>query len=70
MTQNEMILDYLKDNRTITQAEAIERFGCYRLPARICDLRQMGHIIPKTMRTAYNRFGKQVRFAEYRLVQR
>ena len=70
MTQNEMILDYLKTNRSITQAEAIERFGCYRLPARICDLRQMGHTIPKTMKTANNRFGKRVRFAEYRLVQR
>lgn len=70
MTQNEMILDYLRNKGSLTQAKAIEEFGCYRLPARICDLRRMGHTIPKTIQKAYNRFGKEVRFAEYRLVER
>ena len=70
MSQNEMILDYLRNKGNLTQAKAIEEIGCYRLPARICDLRQMGHNIPKEMKMAYNRFGKPVLFAEYRLVER
>ena len=68
MSQNDQILDYMMNIGGITQATAVERFGCYRLSARIWDLRHMGHRILKVTRTAENRYGKPVRFAEYRLV--
>ena len=65
MTQAEMILDYLQTHQTITQAEAVRLFGCYRLSARIYEIREMGFDIRKTTQEAVNRFGDKVRFAGY-----
>lgn len=42
MTQCEKILQYMERNGSITQAEAVERFHCYRLGARIFDLKSKG----------------------------
>ncbi len=44
-TQNEQILDYLKSGKSITPLEALEFFQCFRLSARIFDLRSDGHNI-------------------------
>jgi len=63
-TQTSMILEHLKAGKDITPAEALHGFGCYRLAARIQDLRDSGHIIHTEMDKAPN--GK--RFARYRLI--
>ena len=39
-TQNLQILGYLKKGKPITPLEALEKFGCWRLSARIYDLRK------------------------------
>lgn len=39
MTQCERILRHLQDYGSITQAEAVTEYGCYRLGARIWDLK-------------------------------
>lgn len=67
MSQTERILQYMKENDGITQAEAIQEFGCMRLAARIADLRKEGYGITKEMVTAKNRYGESVHFAKYRL---
>ena len=67
MSQNIMILDYLERNGSITQAEAINSLGCYRLGARIWDLRQSGHMIIRRMEEGTNRFGSRTRYARYTL---
>jgi hypothetical protein len=41
-TQNEMILAYLKKGKSITPIDALNKFGCFRLAARISDLRSDG----------------------------
>jgi hypothetical protein len=46
--QKEKILAYMKKGKGITQQEAVELFGCYRLSARIADLREDHTIITKT----------------------
>lgn len=69
MSQNEMILEYLQKNGSITQAEAISQFGCYRLGARIYDLKQRGHKVIKTIEKGRNRFGIPTRYARYALVK-
>lgn len=69
MTQNEKILDWLKMHRTLTQAEAVRLFGCYRLSARIYEIREQGFDIRKTTQEAINRDGEKVHFAEYWLAQ-
>ena len=45
MTQSEAILDYLKQGNVITPLEALNKFGCFRLGARIWDLKRAGYDI-------------------------
>jgi len=65
MTQELMILEYMHTHQGITQAEAIDVFGCYRLGARIYDLKQRGIKIDRIMEEGVNRFGAKVRYARY-----
>lgn len=44
-TKTWMVWEYLKRYGTITQQEALEAFDCYRLAARIADLKQKGERI-------------------------
>lgn len=61
-TQNQRILDYLKEGKSITPLEALHRFDCFRLSARIHNLRKEGHNI-----TTKNITKKGKTFAEYSL---
>jgi hypothetical protein len=61
MTQTDRILAHLKSGKPITPIQALNRFRCFRLAARIADLRGRGHDI-KTL-TA-----KGKRHASYRMV--
>ncbi|WP_116963066.1 helix-turn-helix domain-containing protein [Fastidiosibacter lacustris] len=45
MHQSLEILNHLKDNGSITPLEALNRYGCMRLGARIFDLRSKGYPI-------------------------
>lgn len=65
MSQNQMILDYLERNGSITQKEAIDYLGCYRLPARIGELKARGIRIKRRMEEGLNRFGERTRYARY-----
>jgi len=62
-TQANRILRYLRDGNRLTALEALERFGCFRLAARIHELRREGWSIEE--RTVETRGGKRV--AEYYL---
>ena len=42
MSQNKQILKYLQDGNSITPIEALSKFDCLRLAARISDLRDKG----------------------------
>ena len=42
MSQNYEVLTRLQSGRTLTAVEALREFGCFRLAARICDLRDAG----------------------------
>lgn len=59
-SQNEAILKHLECKGSITPLEALNLFGCFRLGARIFDLREAGYNI-KTEIIINN--GK--RFAKY-----
>jgi hypothetical protein len=61
-SQTEQIRAHLVSGRDITPLEALQRFGCLRLAARIADLRAQG--IPVET-VADQETGK--RFARYRL---
>ena len=57
------ILKMLQAGRKITPLHALNEIGCFRLGARIWDLKRAGHKIETAMVT--NEHG--VRFAEYSL---
>ena len=44
-SQNTQILNYLSKGKVLTPIEALHMFGCFRLAARIADLRKQGHMI-------------------------
>lgn len=67
-TQCGMILRYLKDCGAITPVDAMREFGCFRLGARVHDLKRRGYNIVNEWEESINRYGKTVRYAKYRLV--
>lgn len=67
MTQTEMVHEMLKMG-SITQADAIREIGCYRLAARIKDLKDQGVTIDRDIVTSVSRFGKPVHHARYFLI--
>lgn len=49
-TQSQMILEYMMEGHSITPVEALEKFGCFRLGARIWELvHKEGYLIYKEM---------------------
>ena len=47
--QGNAILAHLQQGNTITAIEALNDFGCFRLSARILDLKNKGHKIISEM---------------------
>jgi len=45
MSQNDQILRHLKRYKRITPMQALGNYGCYRLAARILNLREAGYRI-------------------------
>lgn len=70
MSQVDRVQDYMKTHGSITQAEAIEALGCYRLGARIADLKSRGVAVDRMMEEGQNRFGERTRYARYFLGKR
>lgn len=68
MTQTQQVHQFMIDNGSISQAEAVAELGCYRLSARIKDLRDMGIPISRSMESKRNRYGKTVSFARYSII--
>lgn len=64
MTQTERLYDYLINHKSIGPMEALNELGIYRLASRIHDLNKE-HRVEKEMVTITNRFGEEVRVAEY-----
>lgn len=66
-SQTRRIFHYLSQGRTLTSLEALELFNCFRLGARIADLKEKGHEI-KSERVRDERTGKW--FARYSMPAR
>lgn len=63
MTQTAAILAWLRSGNSITALDALNLFGCFRLAARIADLKAEGHVIESELVTTPSRR----RIARYRL---
>jgi len=49
MSQNKQIANYLNKGKKLTPIDALNKFGCFRLAARIADLRNQGLNIETTI---------------------
>ena len=67
VSDKERILKHLQENGSITPMEALEQYGCYRLGARVFDLRQDGYDISTTIVEGTDRNGEPMKFARYSL---
>lgn len=65
MTQNDMVLHYMKKTGGISSKEAFEQLGITRLSARIFELKQSGVKIGKKACKARNRFNAPVFYDWY-----
>ena len=70
LSQKKVILDHLKKFGSIEPLTALREYGCYRVGARISDLRNDGYnIITETIRSVSRITGRHVHFANYILKQ-
>ena len=58
-SQCAMIKDWLEQGNVIDSMTALNLFGCFRLPSRICDLKQQGMKITDRWKTTST--GKRVK---------
>lgn len=66
-SQNQQILEVLKNGHGITALYAQSQFGIMRLAARIADLKAEGHKIVAQKVKVRNRHGQEVSVAKYSL---
>lgn len=69
-TQEQAVLNHLKEHGSITSMEAFELYGCTRLSARIFDFRKLGYNILTVDTTVKNRYGQTCTYATYVLVDK
>ena len=62
--QEKQILEHLQKGYSLTPLEALQKYGCFRLGARIYDLKQKGYNIHTDTITA----GKK-RYAQYTMAE-
>lgn len=67
IAQTELVLNYIKENGSITQKDAYREFDCTRLAAKIFILRKRGYPIKSTLEKSRNRYGKTICYARYSL---
>lgn len=68
-TQNELVLNYMREFGSITQLEAIVDLGVMRLASRVSDLRKKGYNIISDWVAVKNRREENSHIKRYRLVE-
>ncbi len=59
MSQETLILNHLKRGQSISPIQALNDYGCFRLGARICDLKKKGYNIKtETIHNNHKHFAK------------
>ena len=53
MSQEQLVLEELQKGE-LTSIDALQKFGCFRLSARIHRLKELGHAIQTHMKTLQN----------------
>lgn len=65
MTQRDAVIDYLNEHGSITQKEAINELGIYRLASRMSELKKEGFKFKKEMVKVPTRYKETTYIARY-----
>ena len=65
MSQNDLVLNYMREFGSISPLEAFRDLGVMRLSARIANLKDRGIKIRTQYETRKNRYNSNVTFARY-----
>ena len=65
MSQATKVIEYIRDNGSITIKQAADDLGVYRLSARIYDIRAIGIDVQREMIPVLTRDGERTRVARY-----
>ena len=68
-SQCKRIRKYMESGRSLTGLDALYMFGCWRLPARIDDLKKIGVNIAPTEMIEITSDGKIKHVAKYKLIK-
>ena len=66
--QSTEILNHLRQYGSIDPITALSEYGCFRLAARINELRKDHHIVTQMIKRQ-NKLGRTVSFARYELME-
>ena len=69
MTHNEQILKYMKKGHGLTSLEALKKFGCIRLSARIYDLEALGYTFARVKESHVGLDGRKKNYVRYTLLR-
>ena len=67
MTQQQRILQYMRDFGSISPMEAFRDLGITKLATRISEMTRSGQEVTRQMEISHNRNGDTVRYMRYRL---
>jgi hypothetical protein len=67
MKQEERLLAYLEEHKTITAMEAFNELGIFRLASRVFNLKRKGCAISSKLVPVMNRYGESCHISEYKL---
>jgi hypothetical protein len=65
VSQAKRVLAYLKTGRVLTRRIALDELGIWEGPARVSELRRAGYAINTVTEIVTNRFGDDVRVANW-----
>jgi hypothetical protein len=66
-SQAQRVINYIQENGSITQIEALAELGVLRLASRISELKKDGYTITSKFVTVANRYGEKCRVKSYSL---
>lgn len=69
LSQKERILRYLQEGKTLNRLNSWSELGILEAPARISELRSQGFIIETKMISVQNRYGEEVKVAEWSMLR-
>ena len=69
MTQQNRVLNHLRQNGSITPLEAMNLYGIYRLSVHVWRLRKKGYNIVTVEQDGKNKLGEPVKYCRYILIE-